>query len=145
MISGFSNFSVITFLNLGWNWHPFWSRRGFWAGLGAGPLAPTTDTTAFLIPLLAPTTSSSDFFSSPQAWLSLLTLTTLGAGGVPENFTSPTMDPPPWAPTWEVPPRTAAARARQHSTDSHWRIVLLLIPRGSCAGRPGRPATRAPP
>src|SRR3990170_350898 len=82
------------------------------SGLGAGPLAPASDTTAFLIPLLAPTTSSSLGLSLPQTCVSLLTLRVLGAGTVPENFTSPTMEPAPWAVTWVEPDHTRAAATR---------------------------------
>src|SRR5262245_23449373 len=97
----------------GWNSHPFWSST---AGADAfAPLASDTETRVLASPPFAPTVTSLIFFSCPQTSLSLLTLTTLGAGAAPVNFTSPLIDPPPWAPTGSpdptITPTAAAATA----------------------------------
>src|SRR5262249_55499435 len=110
----------------GWNSHPFWSST---AGADAfAPLASDTETRVLASPPFAPTVTSLIFFSCPQTSLSLLTLTTLGAGAAPVNFTSPLTPPPPWPPPGSpaptTPPTAAAATATTLRTTDRFIDVL---------------------
>ncbi len=81
----------------GLNWQPRWSSSRLLAGFSGWPVIPPRETTAFWIPLLEPTISSSDSCAWPHLSVSLVREIFFGGGGVPANFTTPEIIPVPVA------------------------------------------------